>query len=181
MPLTLKDKLEQRRKSLRAEIHDRDWLNHWKDIAKYVQPRRGRFLESDRGRGQKRAQNIINNHAMLGLNTLAAGMMAGLSSPSRPWFKMQMVDRDLSAFPRVKEWLEEVTRRIRVVLSRSNFYNQLHINYGEQGGFGTNFMFILEDMRSIIRCEALTAGGLLSPEAARLREKQKPGNRKQSK
>jgi hypothetical protein len=99
--------------------------------------------------------------------TLAAGLMAGLTSPARPWFRLSIRDFDASDNTPVKLWLDEVTRRLQVVLSQSNAYNSLHVIYEEIGCFGTGCMLIEEDFEDIIRCHTLTAGEYYLASSAR--------------
>ena len=40
---------------------------------------------TDRNQGKKRYNNIYDSTATKALNTLASGLMAGMTSPARPW------------------------------------------------------------------------------------------------
>ena len=101
---------------------------------------------------------IINETPTLAARTLSAGLMAGLTSPARPWFRLSIRDLDVSDNTPVRLWLDEVTKRMLTVLSQSNAYNALHVIYEELGVFGTGCVLIEEDYEDVIRCQTLTAG-----------------------
>ena len=66
----------------------------WRDLAAHFAPRRGRFLASanDSTRGRRKDQRIIDNTPLLAARVLGSGMMAGISSPARPWFRLRLAD-----------------------------------------------------------------------------------------
>jgi hypothetical protein len=101
---------------------------------------------------------IINETPIFALRTLAAGLMAGLTSPARPWFRLMVRDMDVQDNTPVRLWLDEVTKRMLTVLSQSNTYNCLHVIYEELGCFGTGVMLIDADFNDVVRCQHLTAG-----------------------
>src|SRR4051812_14597592 len=72
------------------------WLDHWRELSTYIQPRRSRFLSSDVNKGGRRNDAIINSTATRAARTLAAGMMAGITSPARPWFRLTTPDPDMA-------------------------------------------------------------------------------------
>lgn len=114
------------------------WRSHWQEVTDYVLPRRGRYLyESPTSRGRKRNTKIIDNTAGQALRTLSAGMMSGITSPARPWYRLT-VDDYLMDQAGVKDWLMEAERVTRRLLSSTNFYNVAHTSYSELGGFGTH-------------------------------------------
>jgi hypothetical protein len=136
------------------------WKDHLEDISDYILPWHGRFLGRDTkfNDGDKRDSKIIDDTATWSCGVLAAGMQSGLTSPARDWFRLTLEDKDLAAYAPVKEWLDEVKRRMNAVFNGSNYYTATHMIYAELGGFGTGPMFIEEDKKSIIRCTSFTAG-----------------------
>ena len=52
--------------------------------------------------------------------------MGGLTSPSRPWFRLAVADEALNSVHAVKVWLSEVERLMLAVFARSNVYGALH-------------------------------------------------------
>ncbi len=114
------------------------WRSHWSEITDYLLPRRGRYLVEDQStKGRKRSSKIIDSTGSHALRTLSAGMMSGMTSPARPWFRLATEDPELMQEHAVKVWLAAVENSIRKMLSSSNFYNVAHTVYNELGAFGT--------------------------------------------
>lgn len=134
---------------------------HWRELADYFMPRRVRFYATDRNRGDKRNEKIINSAGKFAARTLQSGLHAGLTSPARPWMKLTLPDRNLGEFGPVREWLEAATKRMMTVLSVSNVYNTLPTVYGDLGVFGTGAMFVGEDARDIIRAKCYAIGSFM--------------------
>jgi hypothetical protein len=134
------------------------WISHWTEISNNVLPRSGRFFISDRNRGERRHNTIYDNTGTRALRTLAAGMMAGMTSPARPWFRLTTSDPDLDESTGVKLWLAEVTRLMQMVFAKSNTYRALHACYEELGAFGTASTIVLPDFGNVIHHYPLTAG-----------------------
>lgn len=131
---------------------------HWQDISKVIIPRNGRFLSSRQKEGSKKYNDIYDNTASRALDILSAGLMGGLTSPSRPWFRLAVSDMAMNDSHMVKEWLSEVERLMQTVFQRSNTYGALHHMYEELGAFGTAACVILPDYDDVVRCFPLTAG-----------------------
>jgi hypothetical protein len=131
---------------------------HWKELADWIIPRRLRLQVTDRNKGDRRNQKIIDSTATFAARTLRSGMHAGITSPARPWMRLTTPDPDLAEFAPVKEWLHTVTQRILTVFLRSNLYNVLPVVYGDMGVFGTAAMSVLEDERDVIRCYSYPVG-----------------------
>lgn len=134
------------------------WDSHIKDISKVLLPMSGRFFESDRNDGRKRFNNIFDSTATKSLNVMAAGLMAGMTSPARPWFRLATSDSDLMEYEPVKIWLDDVTMLMREVFSRSNTYRSLHSIYLELGAFGTASSIVMPDYDNIVHHHPLTFG-----------------------
>lgn len=134
------------------------WMTHWKEISDYLLPRSGRFFVDDRNRGDKRHNNIYDSTGTRALRVLAAGMMAGMTSPARPWFRLTTSDPQLDESAAVKAWLADVTRIMQMVFSKSNTYRALHSMYEELGAFGTASTIVLADFNSVIHHYPLTTG-----------------------
>lgn len=154
--LTHRQLLSQRMESLRQERSS--WLSHWQEISDYLLPRSGRFLTSDRNKGDKKHGKIYDSTGTRALRTLAAGMMAGMTSPARPWFRLTTSDPELDESSEVKIWLSDVTRLMQMIFAKSNSYRVLHGCYEELGAFGTAASIILPDYQNVIHHYPLTAG-----------------------
>jgi hypothetical protein len=90
--------------------------------------------------------------------TLASGMMSGITSPARPWFRLSTGEGDLDDSHAVKEWLHQVQQTMYKVFAQSNTYNSLHQLYSELGVFGTGAMGIFRDFDNVIWCKPYTVG-----------------------
>lgn len=134
------------------------WLSHWKELSTYIQPRSGRFFAQDRDRGDRRHNSIINNTGCAAVRTLAAGMMGGMTSPARPWFRMGTADPDLAKVQTVKVWLNDVQKLMLQIFAKGNTYRALHSIYQELGVFGTAASILLPDHDDVIRHYPLTCG-----------------------
>ena len=134
------------------------WWQHWAEITQYVTPRQGRYFVQDRNRGQKRHNNIYDSTGARALNVLAAGLMGGLTSPARPWFRLATADEQLNKQPAVKQWNNDVTNLMLTVFQRSNTYRGLHNIYRELGAFGTGAAIITPNYDNIIHLNPVTIG-----------------------
>jgi len=135
------------------------WRSHWMEITDYLLPRRGRYLqESQNSKGRKRSTKIVDNTGGQALRTLSAGMMSGMTSPARPWFRLRTPDPDLMDVPGVKLWLGQVEVVLRSILSRSNFYNSAASMYTELGAFGTGAMYRRHHPSEVMNFRMFTAG-----------------------
>lgn len=151
-----RDKLFTRWGQLKTERAS--WWSHWQEISSYLLPRSGRFFVQDRDKGWRRHNNIYDNTGTRALRVLGAGMMAGATSPARPWFRLATADPDLNKYAPVKLWLDDVTKRMQTVFQRSNTYRALHQIYEELGAFGTGANIILPDYNNVIHNYTLTTG-----------------------
>jgi hypothetical protein len=137
------------------------WDTHWLDLQKFISPRQGTQLtnkKEDRNDGKKKHTDIINGTPTKAAGVLAAGMQGGLTSPSRPWFRLSLADTELLENEDVKSWLQFVRDLMLDVFARSNFYGSVHGIYEELGVFGTGAMLIEEDLDTVIRCKPYTIG-----------------------
>lgn len=134
---TLKVQLERRKGML--NIDRMTWWPNWMDLATNFLPMRGRFLIPDgwdTNKGYRRNWNIVDSTPIIATNTLGAGLVAGVTSKSRPWFQYSLEDEQLLEAAGVKEWLDFATKKARAILARSNFYNVAFEAYREFGVFG---------------------------------------------
>lgn len=152
----LKD-LKRRRKSMDDEY------NHWeplfRDLRDNIMPTRGRFSLGDKSSSQSALnKRIVDSEARKGLRTLKSGLMAGMTSPSRPWFKLGLHNEAERGDPDVKAWLHEVQRRMYIVLRNSTIYRTLNHCYGDLGLYGTFGGLITGSFENVIRTNAFPMG-----------------------
>ena len=134
------------------------FIPYYRELSDYHLSYRGRFLVADRNKGYKRNTKQINNTSHLASRTLASGMMAGITSPARPWFRLGSGDSDLDQNAAVKQWLHDVQSIMYRVFSSSNFYNSMANLYSELGVFAIGSMGIYKDFDNVIRCKPYTVG-----------------------
>ena len=150
-----KDRYDKRLAALKNRRSSYD--GHWRELGENILPRRMRFDRST-NRGSKKSSKIINNTATRAARILASGLMAGLTSPSRPWFRLAAPSPELTQAPGVRQYLGEVERIIREVFARTNIYNALHSVYGDEAVFNTSSMFIEQDSKEILRAVVFPIG-----------------------
>ena len=159
---SLYDHLNQQLGALRQERSS--FISHYQELSRYVQPRKGRFLTSERNRGEasRHERNlIINSAGTQALRTARAGMLSGVMSPTRPWFALETPDPDMMEFLPVKVWLSKVETIMRAVFNASNLYNMAPTMIGEMLLFGTGCMSHVDDFDDVARFYAHTAGSYM--------------------
>jgi hypothetical protein len=136
------------------------WWVAWRDVADYLLPRRYLWLSTpnELSRGAPINQHIIDPTGTKASQVCAAGMMSGITSPGRPWFKLTIPDMDIADTSPVKLWLDEVCKRMQRVLAGSNYYSAKATQYHDLVVFGTAPMLINEDAEDVIRCVNPCAG-----------------------
>lgn len=156
MEKSVREQCAKRWEALKSERSS--WMDHWEQISRVLLPRAGRFLVTDNNRGDKRHNKILDNTGTRALRTLSGGMMAGMTSPARPWFRLTTRDARLDETYEVKQWTSRVTALMQMIFNRSNVYRALQSAYEELGAFGTTATIMLDDFDSVIHCMPLTIG-----------------------
>lgn len=148
---------------LRAQLEAErsSFIAHWRDLGDYIFPRRPRFTVTDNNKGDKRNQKIVDSTATMSAGTLRSGMMGGVTSPARRWFRLGVPDPELSEIAEIKDWLDTVTGRMENIFLRSNLYNALPIVYGDMGVFGTGAMMVEEDHEDVMRFYPFPVGSYM--------------------
>lgn len=160
--------LESRMNSLRNWRYS--WWAYWAVLARFFIPRRYVWLvvANRMWRGSPLNDAIIDSTGQLAVRTCRSGMWTGLTSPSRPWFKMA------SALPWVtldadgKAWLENTEQRIYTVLNQSNFYDRMAQLFEDLTVFGTAPIIIYEDFEDVCRFYLPCAGEYYLANGARM-------------
>lgn len=134
------------------------WWGHWIEISQFLLPRQGRYFSNDHNKGWKRQQFIYDSTGTRALRILAAGMMSGMTSPSRPWFRLAVSHSEAMDNQAIKLWLNQVTVQIEDELARSNAYRVLHGLYEELGAFGTAAALIGDDVDHSVHLFPFTIG-----------------------
>ena len=149
MPETKRQRLWKLESQL---VQDRlSFESHWTELGEQFAPRRIRFAQTDKNRGDKRHGKIINEHGMLAARTLRSGMFAGITSPARPWRRLTTPDPDLAEYGPVKDWLYIVNKRMTTLTLRSNFYQANPVLYGDMGVFAGGAIGAFQDTQDGMR------------------------------
>lgn len=155
MPKLTPEQLRQHQQMITSMENDRSvWLSLWRELSDNYLPQRYKWLMSSTSYYANRArrQYIINNTGTQAARTLAAGMLNGITSPSRPWLKLHVSGYDLDAHRDLAIWCEAVERVLFKIFAESNFYNAMAVLYLDMVVFGTGVCLIYEDIESVIRC-----------------------------
>ncbi|GAL57158.1 hypothetical protein EV102420_06_00320 [Pseudescherichia vulneris NBRC 102420] len=143
------------------------FVSHWRELSEFIDPRGSRFLVSDANRNDRRNSRIVDPSASLAADTLSSGMMSGITSPARPWFRLATPDPDMMDYGPVKVWLETVQNRMNDMFNKSNLYQSLPLLYSSLGNYSTGAMAVLEDDDDIIRTVPFPIGSYHLANSAR--------------
>ncbi|WP_338506424.1 portal protein [Erwinia aphidicola] len=141
---------------------------HWRELSDFISPRSSRFLVSDANRNSRRNTSIVDPSASLAEDVLSSGMMSGITSPARPWFKLATPDKAMMDYGPVKIWLEAVQDRMNDMFNKSNLYQSLPIIYSQLGTYGVAAMAVMEDDEDVIRTYPFPIGSYYLANSARL-------------
>lgn len=151
--------LEARLNALRTWRYS--WWVHWSHLARLILPYRYHWVvvANSMNRGNPVNDAIVNNTATLAMRICASGMLSGLMSPSRPWFRFGLRFTKDGKIPLdARMWLDDAADRIYAVLSQSNFYNSAAQFCEDVSTFGTSPMIIYEDNERVIHTYVPCAG-----------------------
>lgn len=167
-PQGLRKHLDRRLRGMRAArgAYEPTWL----EIARFCEPVIPKLLQSY-GSGTNNHgtpvtirtsdqvnSKLLDSRAVWASETLANGMHSGLTSPSRPWFKLTLSDPEMRERQAVKVWLDEVERRIYDLFAKTNFYTTAKSGYRELGLYGVEAGLMERHWRYGMVCHPLTAG-----------------------
>lgn len=148
--------LEYRRHGMDNEYNS--WESHFKLLRDNIMPTRGLFSLGERKSDTTVNMKIIDSSGKLALRTLKSGMMAGMTSPSRPWFKLGPHNEEWMDDPEVKNYFHIVEKRMYHVMRGSNIYRTFAQCYADLGLFGTFGGMITGDFENVITTRAFPMG-----------------------
>lgn len=119
MSLTKRQRYEKRLVELQQKRYG--FEPAWRDIGEQLIPYRVR-LDRQHTKGEIRDRHIYNSRPRLALRTLAAMMMAGVTSPARRWATMATNDPELNKYKPVRQYLDAAMDAVFAALQVSNFY-----------------------------------------------------------
>jgi len=159
----LKSKEAQKRRrldTLRARLWQ-EFGNHrsrHRELLDFFHPTRGRFTVTDANKGTRKNQRIINPHSYGALATLKSGMMQGITNPSTEWLRVTLSDQKEAEIGENKDWLNDVTKGMAAVFTKSNLYKTLPTVYGDMAIVAMGAMLMEEDFDDVVRFTSLPVG-----------------------
>jgi hypothetical protein len=157
LPPSERQRYLKRLTSLKSERSS--WDEQYREIGEGMLPNRHRKNVSDTNKGTKKSGKILNPVAQQAIQILAAGLMSGVTSPSRPWMRLAYADDEVMELESAKEHCWLVTTRMLAQLARTNFYlATAGSTYPDLAGFGTHATVVLKDQQTILRFYPLQVG-----------------------
>lgn len=152
-----RQKLNQRMKNLVNER--RRWEDRWKAIRNFELPFIGQFddTEDRTNSARRRDRQIAHGTAWLCDQVFAAGVLSGLTPPSRKWFKFTFSNSQLNENTDALKVLDIRQEIVESVLAKSNFYNSVHSVYMELP-FGQCPLGVFMDREKGVRFVPMTIG-----------------------
>lgn len=155
-PNKLRERCEKRLSGMKRQREP--WDPHWREISTFCQSTRSRWLNDDPSKGEAINTKGLNGKTIECVDILANGMASGLTSPSRPWFKLTTTDPDLKQFHDVKVWLGIVEARLAQLFHTTNFYPATQSGYRELALFGIEAAIMTQHWKHQAVVHPLTAG-----------------------
>ncbi len=161
--MNLKEQINSYQKKYEALKQARaPWVSTWKEMSAYLAPTRGLFDGKSLNSGRRvDHKTLLDSSASLAVGVLGAGLMSGLTSPSRSWFDLTLQPAAFKKWPGVSAWLLEVKKVLEAAFAKSNVYSVLQAVYEEISVFGTAAFLVEEAPQGGIFCRPFTAGEYL--------------------
>lgn len=153
------DKKKYKSKVRQMEENRQDYLKRWKAIRDYQLPYIGCFDDTadTTDYARRRDTNIYHSVAWQANQSFAAGVMSGLTPPSRQWFRLIWSNDTMKNHPEAGELLDKRMNILQDVLLKSNFYNAIHSAYLELA-FGQAPLAIFQDADTGVHFVPFTIG-----------------------
>lgn len=135
------------------------WETRWKRIRDLQLPYIGEFedTQDSTNPARRRDDKMLQGVAWQSAQVFSAGIMSGLTPPSRQWFKFGFSDPELNKDVGATKVLDQRQEIMQAVLAGSNFYNSVHSCYLELP-FGQAPLAIFPDSKTGVRFQPLTIG-----------------------
>lgn len=129
------------------------WWAHWALLADMFLPRRYRWFITPNAysRGSPLNAQIVDETGVLAARTLATGLLANLTSPTKQWFRFGLHGVDIEEGSAAAIWLAECTNRTHEVFAESNLYSSLGTAYHDNAVFGSAAQIQYEDDEDVVR------------------------------
>lgn len=166
------DSLFQFVSARRQSLYNWRWTkwSYWEVLARYFVPYRYAWVVTPNkmNKGHPVNDSIIDSTGLLAVRTCAAGMWTGLTSPSRPWFKLDVGDPNAKLDRQGIQWIENLQTAVYTILKQSNFYGQMSTAFKDLVWSGTSPIIVYEDYEDVVRFYVPCAGEYFVDEGARL-------------
>ena len=135
------------------------WETRWKRIRDLQLPYIGEFedTQDSTNPARRRDDKMLQGVAWQAAQVFSAGIMSGLTPPSRQWFKFGFSNPELNKDVGATKVLDQRQEIMQAVLAGSNFYNSVHSCYLELP-FGQAPLAIFPDSKTGVRFQPLTIG-----------------------
>ena len=136
-----------------------DYLIRWKSIRDNQLPFIGEFEDTadSTNKARRRDKNIYHGVAWESNQAFAAGVMSGLTPPSRPWFKLNFANKEIADETAAKRLLDQRGEILQDIFAKSNFYNAVHSCYLELA-FGQAPLGIFQNPKTGVHFVPYTIG-----------------------
>ena len=143
------------------ELYDNrvQYEERWKEIRDFQLPFVGDFdnTADKTNPARRRDLKIAHGVAWQACQVFAAGIMSGLTPPSRQWFRFAYKRPELNINVEAMKVLDQRQEIVAYVLAKSNFYNSVHSCYMELP-FGQAPLGVFYDAQNGVRFQAMTVG-----------------------
>lgn len=132
------------------------WTHIWDSVCMYVLPDVKDIWKTSKGANSAVRPECLDSTAQAANLLLASSMHMSFTSDASEWFRVRVRDSKLMQSMAVREYCQEVTRRIYDACAMSNFYQTMFTGWLTLPAFGTSAMFI-EDRNNdgILRTRAI--------------------------
>lgn len=100
----------------------------------------------------------VTSEGLIALRTQSAGLMNGITSPTRPWFSLGVGIDSKRLSIAARRWLYECTAIMANVMARTNYYNTKAMSYFDLGLMNISGTQVFEDTQDVFRCQRFNIG-----------------------
>lgn len=137
-----------------------DFEAEWRDISDYLIP--GRGINQTFYKPRKRvftSKRTVNTSSREAMGVLTAELHSRLTSPARPWFKLEWDSPEAAAIEFLNWWMQDSEDRVYDEFTESNFYSSVLSFYDDLVGFGIGSMYVGDGDKDVaFRFEPITVG-----------------------
>lgn len=130
----------------------------WGQIRDYMANDRYRPNVTDQDQGARKDQNLIDNTPSKAARTLASGMAAGITPPTRPWKRIGPARQEQKENWALKNYCYTVDQVLDQKFAAGNLYKVLPLVYHDLGTFMTGAMLVERDEDTLLHFTHLPIG-----------------------